>query len=124
MIAITNREAQIWAMYVQGQTRKEIANELNRSFHTVNQITRNLYDKLHITKETDLVREWFLYHAFITRDELSRAIRQKAAPVVIAMLMLTAAQIVFDSPAVRVVRNPITRCVTRTASGRRKTYEL
>lgn len=119
--SVTPRESQIWAMMVQGYTKKEIASELDRSVHTVNQLVRQLYDKLDIRKETDLVREWFVFHTFITRDELAKAIRSKAAPVALMFLIVTGVQMFVNAPAVRVVRPVASRTITRTPSqGRRK----
>jgi len=112
--AITPREMQIWSMVVDGRTKKEIACNLGRSYHTVNQLYRNLYQKLNICKETDLVREWFIYHAIVTKDELSRAIRHHAAPAIMFFLMITAAQITLDTPAVRA--RTTSRTVSRTSS--------
>ncbi len=118
---VSPREAQIWALVVQGYTKKEIAVKLNRSYHTINQLYRNLYDKLSIRKETDLVREWFIYHAICTKDELSKAIRHHAAPAIFAFLMITGVQVVFDTPAVRAARPVASRNISRTArQGRRK----
>lgn len=126
MITITQREDQVWNMYVQGMAKKEIAAKLNRSFHTINQITRNLYEKLQITKETELIREWFIHHAIITRDELKRAIAHKSAPLIALFIVITAFQIVFETPAVRVMRpgRTVSRSANRSNSGRRKDYEL
>lgn len=123
-IKVTRRESQIWALMADGMTKKEVASHLDRSYHTVNQIVRQLYEKLSIRKETELVREWFIFHSLVTRDEFTRAIRQKGAPVVFGFLLLTSVQIAFDSPAVRVMRTGRTassRSGNRTPSGRRKT---
>jgi len=122
MITITQRESQIWAMYVKGDSRKEIAANLHRSFHTINQITRNLYAKLQITKETELVREWFIHYAIITRDDLRKAITHKSAPIILFFLLITGFQIATDTPIVRVMRP--TRSLSRSNSGRKKDCEL
>lgn len=119
--AVTPREAQIWDLVVQGFTKKEIAVKLNRSYHTVNQLYRNLYFKLHIRKETDLVREWFVYHSIVTADEMRHFFRHHAAPAIISFLMITAAQVFFETPAVRSSRTTASRTISRTArSGRRR----
>ncbi len=119
---ITQREAQIWALSVKGLTKKEIANKLNRSYHTVNQIYRNLYNKLGVRKETDLVREWFLYNSFVTKEELKEAIKNNTAPYVIVFLLITSMQIMFDTPALRIRNNTrvVTRRPEREKTGRRK----
>lgn len=119
-VQITQREEQVWALIVKGMAKKEVANHLDRSFHTINQIVRQIYEKLDIKKETDLVREWFFYQSLVTRDEFSQAIRSKGASVVLGFLLLTSVQIAFDSPAVRVVRTASARSINRAPSGRRK----
>lgn len=119
-VQITQREQQIWTLIAKGMTKKEVANHIDRSFHTVNQIVRNIYDKLDIRKETDLVREWFFYQSLVTREEFSEAIKTKGISIVLGFLLLTSIQVVFDSPAVRIVRPTASRSVNRAPSGRRK----
>jgi DNA-binding CsgD family transcriptional regulator len=115
---ITPREDQVWSMAVQGLTKKEIAVHLQRSYHTVNQMYRNLYSKLNIRKETDLVREWFVYHSFCTAQELKEFLKHHAAPAVIAFLLITAAQIFLDTPAVRGARRTNSGATRTARAGR------
>ena len=116
---ITQREQQIWAMIADGMTKKEVANELDRSFHTVNQIVRNLYDKLKIRKETELVREWFFHASLATRKDFKRTVSQKGFFVAVLFLSLTGLQIATNAPAFRSGRTA-SRTLTRTNQGRRK----
>lgn len=118
-LKITQRERQIWAMIAQGMTKKEVANELGRSFHTVNQIVRNLYDKLQIRKETELVREWFFHTDLVSRVEFKRTVAQKGFFVAVFFLTVTGFQIASNTPTFRIGR-VASRSLTRTQQGRRK----
>ena len=118
-LKITQREQQIWAMIADGMTKKEVANELDRSFHTVNQIVRNLYDKLQIRKETELVREWFFHASLASRNDFKRTVSQKGFFVAVLFLSITGLQIATNAPAFRSGRT-VSRTLTRTNQGRRK----
>lgn len=118
-LKVTQREQQIWAMIADGMTKKEVANELGRSFHTVNQIVRNLYDKLQIRKETELVREWFFHTSLASRKDFKRTVSQKGFFVAVLFLSLTGLQIATNAPAFRSGRTA-SRTLTRTNQGRRK----
>ncbi len=76
----TPREWQIMSLVVLGKTKIEIAEEINRSFHTVNKYYRQLYEKLHIRKETELVREWFILKYGLCRNELMQLLAHPEIP--------------------------------------------
>lgn len=52
---LTHAEKQIIIELTKGKTTCEIANELNRSYETINNHKRNIFNKLEIHKLTDLV---------------------------------------------------------------------
>lgn len=53
--SFTNRERQIADLLARGLSEKEIAEQLNISPATVNNHTRNMRDKFHVNKNTELI---------------------------------------------------------------------
>lgn len=47
-IILSDREKQVLALIVEGKSRKEIADDLKISIHTVDSYVRRIYDKLHV----------------------------------------------------------------------------
>lgn len=52
---LTERERDILRLLVEGLVKKEIADRLNISFHTVDSHLRNIYTKLHVNSQTGAV---------------------------------------------------------------------
>lgn len=119
-IHITPRERIVWALLVQGRIKKEIANDLGRSEHTVSMQLRRLYQKLGIHKETDLVREFFVYMGYVTRAELAEAARMPKALIVAVLLAITGIQMFSTHTEARTVRT-MARAASRNVS-RQKNY--
>jgi DNA-binding CsgD family transcriptional regulator len=121
-ITISPRERQIWGLIVSGLLKKEVAATINRSEHTVSNTMRRLYAKLGITKETDLVREYFVYMGFVTADELRKTISAANIGLIALFLSLSAIQAFsgHDARPVRTVRTA-SRATSRTSS-RKNTY--
>ncbi|MBW1612435.1 MAG: helix-turn-helix transcriptional regulator [Deltaproteobacteria bacterium] len=61
---LSKREYEIAELVAWGLTKKEVANRLNISFHTVSQHVRHMYEKLQIRKETDLTRWYFIQRSW------------------------------------------------------------
>ncbi len=53
--ALTERETEILRLLVEGLLKKEIADRLDISFHTVDSHLRNIYTKLHVNSQTGAV---------------------------------------------------------------------
>ncbi|MBN2744490.1 MAG: helix-turn-helix transcriptional regulator [Marinilabiliaceae bacterium] len=92
-INVTPRENQIWCLVVSGLVKKEIAAQLNRSEHTVSMTLRKLYAKLNVNKETELVREFFIYHGLVCRDDIKKAIAAPFVPVVMLFFVIAIFQL-------------------------------
>ncbi len=71
---LTKRETQIAELLAWGSAKKEVANNLNISIRTVENTTRNIYEKIGIQKATELSVWWFLTKAgvSISLDPLKR----------------------------------------------------
>lgn len=52
---LTSREKEILELMVQGLIKKEIADRLSLSYHTVDTHLRNIYSKLHVHTRTGAV---------------------------------------------------------------------
>lgn len=52
---LTQREIEVLALLVQGLIKKEIADQLNISLHTVDMHLRSVYRKLHVSTQTEAV---------------------------------------------------------------------
>ena len=113
-IRITPRERIIWVLLVQGLVKKEIAAALKRSEHTINEQLRRLYAKIGAHKESDAVREYFIYFGYCTRRELAEAAAMPKALLVVVFLIITAFQLFEHGDAFRPVRTG--RGASRTIS--------
>ena len=112
---LTKREMQITGYVAWGFLKKEIADELNISYNTVDNHVRNIYEKLNIGKETDLTR-WYFFQKLDVR--LVNPFRRIIA---IFFLAITLAGILSQAANVRVLRAPNARTSRsmRTRGGRR-----
>jgi DNA-binding NarL/FixJ family response regulator len=61
---LTNRELQVLEAMTQGLGKKEIADRLSVSYHTVDAHTRNIYAKLHVHSYTGAVSRAFKERLF------------------------------------------------------------
>ena len=52
---LTNREKEILKLLIEGQSKKQIAEILNISLLTVDTHIKNIYSKLHVHSQVDLV---------------------------------------------------------------------
>lgn len=119
---ITQREYQVWSLVVQGLTKKEVAMRLNRSVHTVNEFYRSLYVKLHIRKDTDLVREWFLREMCIPKSQFFAALRTHSIAITVGFLLLTGMQIKNELTTLRTATRTTTVRTARRGSRRNEYY--
>ncbi len=56
---LTRREKQIAELIAWGATKKDVANQLQRSVRTVENTTRSIYEKTGVTKSNELSAWWF-----------------------------------------------------------------
>lgn len=112
---LTKRESEIAELFAWGASKKDIANRLFISERTVENHTRNIYEKIGCSKVNELSAWWFCKTFHISFD-LSPLKRQVLA-VVFLFLMLPQA-IDFDNVAVRTRTNTCRIVRVRT---RRKT---
>ena len=56
---LTTRENEVLHFVSRGLSYKEIADQLNLSFHTVKQHIRNIYEKLHVQNKTEAINKAF-----------------------------------------------------------------
>ncbi|MDB5202483.1 MAG: two component transcriptional regulator, LuxR family [Ferruginibacter sp.] len=56
---LTARENEVLQFVSKGLSYKEIADQLNLSFHTVKQHIRNIYEKLHVQNKTEAINKAF-----------------------------------------------------------------
>lgn len=102
---LSARELYVARLLAWGNSKKEIAETLCISFHTVNAHIRNIYEKLNLNKETDLTR-WYIFKEYgIADNPLKRAITG-------FFLLITISSIMAQADNVRVLR---TRIATRSA---------
>ncbi|MDO8609205.1 MAG: helix-turn-helix transcriptional regulator [bacterium] len=55
MFKSKNRENEVLNLLVEGKTKKQIADILYLSYHTVDNHIRNIYSKLHVHSRTEVV---------------------------------------------------------------------
>jgi len=115
-VELTNNEKMVMTYVVAGYTKKEIAGLIHRSFHAVDKVYRNIFRKLNIRKDTEMVREWFVLQYNISRIELNETLKHPAVYGVALFLTISLTQIVMDMPTLRPARTART---TRSSSGRR-----
>lgn len=116
-VELTRREAEIGELIAWGASKKEVADRLCLSERTVENHTRNIYDKLDINKANELSAWWFCTHFHISFD-LSPLKRGIGAFVLLAILLPS----IFDNSLEQFVRwMPKTRTANIVrARGRRK----
>jgi DNA-binding CsgD family transcriptional regulator len=120
---LSPREIEVAELLAWGAAKKEAADRLNISTRTVENTTRNIYQKLDIQKATELCVWWFCTHCGISFD-LSPIKRQLLS---VAFLLMTLPQVAnHNDDVVRTFRAPRTQS-TRTACarprGRRNDYD-
>lgn len=82
--SFTGRERQIADLLARGLSEKEIAEELHISPATVNNHTRNMRDKLHVNKNTELI---LAYIADVNQKKFSIAeIRQFGVSIILILI--------------------------------------
>ena len=112
---LTKRESEIAELFAWGASKKDIANRLFISERTVENHTRNIYEKTGCSKVNELSAWWFCTTFHISFD-LS-PFKRNAITVVMLLLMIPQ-MIDFDNVAVRTRTN--TCRIVRTVRTRRK----
>jgi DNA-binding CsgD family transcriptional regulator len=113
VVNFTKRESEIAELFAWGAAKKEVANTLFISEHTVENHARTIYEKVGCSKVNELSAWWFCTH-FNISFELSPL---KHKVIAIALLMLIMPQVWQQSEdIVRVFRCKTVTCRT----GRRK----
>lgn len=123
---LTERELQIAELIAWGASKKEIPDLLKElyggreiSVHTVENITRNIYAKLHLNKASELSAWYFCKH-YQVDDSLSPIKRIRTAALSILFLILLIPQTLgYDDEALRPQRTRTTR-VERVIRTKRK----
>ena len=118
-LSFTPREREIWSLVVLGLVKKEIAAKLNRSEHTVSMILRRLYAKLNVRKETELVREYFIYTSLVTRAELAQSMLSPGFTAMIVFLFIATMQLFEPAQTMRTQRQTCRMVRTGKTQGRR-----
>lgn len=112
---LTKRESEIAELFAWGASKKDIANRLYISERTVENHTRNIYEKIGCSKVNELSAWWFCTTFHISFD-LS-PLKRKVMATILLCLMIP--QIIdFDNVAVRTRTNTCRIVRVRT---RRKT---
>lgn len=112
---LTKRESEIAELFAWGASKKDIANRLYISERTVENHTRNIYEKTGCSKVNELSAWWFCKTFHISFD-LSPFKRN--AIVGVMLLLMIPQMIDFDNVAVRTRTN--TCRIVRTTRARRK----
>ena len=126
MNSLTKREQQIAELLAWGASKKEIPDLLRKlyggheiSVHTVENITRNIYAKLHLNKASEL-SAWYFCECHQVDDSLSPIKRIRKTILGIFFLLLLTPQILdTDNQALRPQRIRATR-VERVIRTRRR----
>lgn len=79
---LTRREAEIAELIAWGATKKDVANILNRSPRTIENIARSVYEKTGVTKVNELSAWYFCTHFNISLT-LSPLIRRTLATLLL-----------------------------------------
>ena len=100
MKTLTKRERQIAELLAWGASKKEVPDLLRKlyggkeiSVHTVENITRNIYAKLHLNKASEL-SAWYFCECHQVDDSLSPFKRARKTALSIFLLLLLMPQIV------------------------------
>jgi DNA-binding CsgD family transcriptional regulator len=112
---LTKRETEIAELLAWGATKKDVANRLFVSERTVENHTRNIYEKTGVTKINELSAWWFCTTFNISFD-LSPL---KRSAIATFMLFLVAIQITQGQFIVRTSRTSVKTTTTRVRSSRR-----
>lgn len=113
---LTKREAEIAELFAWGATKKDVANRLFISARTVENHTRNIYEKTGCSKVNELSAWWFCTKFHISFD-LSPF---KRALIAFALLVIISPQVIMaDNDNPMMARTRTTR--TCRARSRRKT---
>jgi DNA-binding CsgD family transcriptional regulator len=67
-VSLTKRETQVAELLAWGAAKKEAADQLHISTRTVENIARNIYEKVDIQKATELCVWWFCTHCGVSFD--------------------------------------------------------
>jgi DNA-binding CsgD family transcriptional regulator len=67
-VTLTKRETQVAELLAWGAAKKEAADQLGISTRTVENIARNIYEKIDIQKATELCVWWFCTHCGVSFD--------------------------------------------------------
>lgn len=123
---LTKREHQVAEFIAWGASKKEVPELLQKKYggkeisvHTVENILRNIFEKLHFNKSTELSAWWFCHKYGISEDE--SPIRQlKKNLIACFLLMLLIPQIIgADMDALRPNRARTSTRVERVQRARR-----
>lgn len=126
MNTLTKRERQIAELLAWGASKKEVPDLLRKlyggreiSVHTVENITRNIYAKLHLNKASEL-SAWYFCECHQVDDSLSPFKRAKKTAISIFLLLLLLPQVInSDDDLMRPQRARTTR-IERVARTRRQ----
>ena len=118
--SLSKRESQVAELIAWGASKKEVPGLLRRlyggkeiSVHTVENILRNIFSKVHISKSTELSAWWFCRHCGV-EETLSPMHRLRNTMIAILFLVLISPQLVSPDPMVRPRRSTRIDRVERT----------
>jgi DNA-binding CsgD family transcriptional regulator len=112
---LTKRETEIAELLAWGATKKDVANRLFVSERTVENHTRNIFEKVGVTKVNELSAWWFCKH-FNISSSLSPLKRKVIAT---CLLFLVVYQIAQGQFIVRTTRASARTTTTRVRTSRR-----
>ena len=126
MNTLTKREQQVAELLAWGASKKEVPDLLRKlyggheiSVHTVENIARNIYAKLHLNKASEL-SAWYFCECHQVDDSLSPIKRLRQTVLGVVLLVLLTPQVLgLDDPALRPQRIRTTR-VERVIRVRRR----
>ena len=121
---LTPRETEVAELLAWGAAKKEVADRLYISTRTVENTTRNIYEKAGIQKATELCVWWFCTRFGISFD--MSPIKRQILSIAFLLLMLPQIATYNDDVvrAFRASRNQTTRVVGTRARGRRNEYDF
>lgn len=122
---LTKRETQVAELVAWGAAKKEVPGLLQKlyggkevSVHTIENILRNIYAKIHLTKATELSAWWFCHKCGVD-DSLSPFKKLKETAIAVAFLFIILPQTI--NPDLSAVRPTRVRTVRVERTVRRKT---